>query len=251
MAVTFVFMAILPPNSLDLHPVDQRVIRQRGPGALFPRRSFITSSSKAPQLPLELDAEIWIHLLSNRMLEYQSGAIECVPVPEKLNPRPHPDDTCGASSSRSRRRDPEDPDDPEAQRGTKRPFLPDSNTDHIGLTDGPENQSGAGGANQGHVCQQVDLSSIDQRGSELAAEIERYTPQKVIFDLPREQVGFLSFSMKDLFGNLRGDNQGIPLGLTPPPKENTSSGTKPRNMVCYEVFIKHDESRIIHDELRR
>lgn len=154
MAVNFVFMTILPPNALGLDPVTERAIQRGLRDALLRRRgrdprsmwrgasssgasssgalSSGASSSRAPHVPqllLELDAGIWVHLLTNTMSEYQPGAIECEPGPENLNPRPNPDDACRPSSSRPR--DLEDLDDLDAQRGTKRPPLHSLNKDPI------------------------------------------------------------------------------------------------------------------------
>jgi hypothetical protein len=230
--VRFVFMTVLEPSASGLDPQTEHIIETQGIEG-FLQQGGAPLTSQRPQPPVQLDPRIWIHLLSNRMSEYQHGAIECTGAPKNLKRRPHDGDTCGASSTRPHPRGPDDPGDPGAQRGAKRPFLQDLNEVPIGLNDDiAEDQCGAGGADQSHNRQQVDLSNSDQRGLEPAAKKETSPQKEVIFDLPPMHVEIQEgISLTDLYGYW--DVQVIPGGLTR--EDNTSSLKRPLQIRCFEV----------------
>jgi hypothetical protein len=143
-------MSVLPPSDSVLDPRTERILQERGIDAFLQQGAGSSTSQPQPaRPPLELDAGIWSHLLSNRMSELP-GDIECVRR-QTFVPRPNPDETCRPSGSRPR--DPDDQDDPEAQRETKRTCIPDLNK-----IPEDEDEGGAGGSNQGHNGQQVDWS---------------------------------------------------------------------------------------------
>jgi hypothetical protein len=223
LAVTFVFRAILPQNSLSLSVTDRNIIQTQGPG--FFMQPIGRPDPTKRILPLQLDSGIWIHLLSGTMSEYKPGAIECMPAPE---PHPHPDDTCRASSSSScsRPRDPDDPDDPEAQREAKRQrtFEPG---EHSGIEakDRVEDKDKVGGVNQGHNRQHDDWTIYQPFGVDTSD----------------------TSPLWDLSG-------GSWLGL---PAPRSRKDNNPINLIriCYEVFMTGSSvgtyDKYIHNELRR
>jgi hypothetical protein len=216
MAVNFVFMTILEQNALSLDSTSERYLGRRGPNYLVWPWPFPNRSRNPVQLPLQLDTGIWIHLLSNRMSEYQPGAIECQPTPENVTPRPSTDETCRVASSRPHNRD--DKNDPDAQREKKkRSFLfGDLNKEPLDLNDEPG----------------------DQHGSEPAAETGTSTRGKFIFDHPtfhiELQAGITTENVFIYPYEDYEDYQVNPIGFTR--KENTSSRTKPGNVICCGVL---------------
>jgi hypothetical protein len=149
--VTDVFMTVLDPSWMRLDQDTENRIRQRG------MRRFLhdigsASTQPPPEPPLLLSNGIWVHLLANRMSVYQeAGEIQCLPAPGDEG-QPVPDPNCPSSSCRPPSppgpRDPEDPGDSGAQRGTKRPWIPDLNVD-FDFTGEDSGDSGGGGAHQG------------------------------------------------------------------------------------------------------
>jgi hypothetical protein len=220
MVVTFVFMAILPTNSVDLHRKDERVIRERwGPGAPRPEKRI---------LPLQLDGGIWVHLLSNRMSEYPPGAIECEPAPENQNPRLHPDEICDPLSSR-----PRNPEDPVAQEELKRQcrLYLDSNGP-------PEGQGEAGGPSRGGSRRQMDLDDLlvnDLLGDRVAEDWFEY-------EAGVREENFAALDNEDLYSIARLFKFApmfplLEILTMPFRKKNTSSLKRPRQMICHEVSL--------------
>jgi hypothetical protein len=126
LAINFVFMTVLAPSAVGLDEQTERTLREQGIDAFLPLRARTSpGGSSSTQLrqppPLQLDPGIWIHLLTNRMSDYQPGAIECQPAPETLDVRPDPEETCSQGALSGAR--PREPDDPGPQGGAKRPCV--------------------------------------------------------------------------------------------------------------------------------
>jgi hypothetical protein len=158
--VTFVLMTIMEPDVTVLDRRTAQRIQDLGMRR-FLRDSVKPSSTQlAPIPPLELDAGIWIHLLSGLMPAYKPGDLECEPAPEP-EPLPNPEEAC--RQPRARKRGPGDQDDPSGQPESKLPCtgldgepLPDLNDPKV------QDRSGqAGGTSRQRVTYDVPDAHVE------------------------------------------------------------------------------------------
>jgi len=154
MTIKLVIRTVLLAGDWKLDQWTERGIRNLGMAGWLARGA--SSSREPPQLP-DLSPGLWVHLLSDRMSEYNRNDIACEPRDANID--------CGTSCrpDAKRPRDPEDPeDDPAADRGAKRrPCLPDLN-----------------------FCPVPDLNEISEEQCEAGEDIQQYGRQKVVFDTP-------------------------------------------------------------------
>jgi hypothetical protein len=213
LAITYMFMTVLPLSVESLDTETEQTLRSGGIDVFLPEAPEASFGPCLRPLP-QLDPRIWTHLLTNTMDEYQPGDIRCDPAPANPDPKRQPN-TSGSCRPDAFPRGPddqgEDPGNPGDQRGTKRKN-PDSNTD----------QGSSSGKNR-----DIDLNTIPTD--------EPY--QKVIYDFPLEHEEIQrGFGLWGPFAtwNPRTINYGISLGI--------------QMIICHEVL---KGSRSIHDELRR
>jgi hypothetical protein len=238
--VTFVLLAVLEPDSLGLDPRTDQRIRELGMRRYLELEPHV---GPAPIPPLELDAGIWIHLLTDMMLQYHVGEIQCQPAPAP--PLPNPDEACRQPVSRPR--DPGDQDDPSGQPGSKRICvgldgnpLPDLNDEAGGQ--GGAGQAAGGGSSRQHVDDDYDAILrilYNPQHPEATYEVRKQIPyeplqRKVIYNRPDPHVEIQTnpflFLLPDWLINLVSEDVHFP-------------PQKPQRMKCHEAFI--------HDELRK
>jgi hypothetical protein len=215
MTINLVIRTVLLPGDWRLDQWAERGIRDRGMAGYL-QLGAGSSSREPPQLP-NLSPGIWIHLLADRMLEYNPNDITCEPRDA--------DADCGPScrpDTPKRPRDPEDPeDDPGAERGAKRgPCVPDlnycpvpdlnNNPDVPDLNDPPEEQCDAG------------------------EDIQKYGRPKVVFDTPRipelENPNLFHWFVPVIRGSSWGSWFTVAPKMEPPKKP------KKRPVFCYETI---------------
>jgi hypothetical protein len=210
----FTFRTVLAPSAVGLDPQTEAAILELGMDRFLQQGA---RSSSGPQLraPLNLSSGIWIHLLTNRMQNYEPGALECQPEPETQNtrPRPHPDESCSAAAlPPPGPRDPDDPGDsggpggPGDQRGTKRKF-PDSTPNFPELNGIPKGQCGSG------PTMGVEKPIFIYDRAHLHIELQAGYTTDYLFIYPYRDTG-----------------DGVPTR-----EDNTSSLKRPPLMMCFEI----------------
>jgi hypothetical protein len=131
-------MTVLAPGASDIDPQTERDVRGGRLRELI--QLFFQQDPAGPSssqtLPLRIDPEMWLHILSNSLGGYR-GALANAP------PRHVSSYSCRGSTPRDRRRRPDDQDDPEAEREGKRQCRPSD------LTKDPKGKGKAREANQG------------------------------------------------------------------------------------------------------
>jgi hypothetical protein len=240
--IYFVFLAVMPPNSNILDTQTETVLRERGIGAFLQQggRSPAGQCPQLPELQQQLTAEIWTHLLSNRMLEFRPGEIQCADAPEDedLNPVPDPNEACNPPSCP--RKGPDDQDDPGAQREGKRQC-------RIDLNSLPEGQGTAGGSGQSKPVH-VDLNNYP--GDRIEVDWSAYAMGVREEHLYYEPVDHSSDGTNGIYntGRVLGGSPFFTLWeyfKTSGEEENTSYLKRPQQIICFEALTS------IRDELRR
>jgi hypothetical protein len=152
---SLVLMTVLAPGAFDLDPQTVPSIRAgrlRELIQLFFQQDPAGSSSsqsQLPPLPLRIDPEMWLHILTNTLGGYRGALASARPRYESLS------QSCRGSNPRARQRRPDDQDDPEAKREGKRQCSDSNNYP-------PKDQGEAGGSNQGD--RQADTERIRTSG---------------------------------------------------------------------------------------
>jgi hypothetical protein len=147
---SLVLMTVLAAGALGVDPQTEHDIRAGRLRELI--QLFFQQDPAGPSfgqiLPLRIDPEMWLYILSDSLGGYR-GALAGAP-PRHVSPY-----SCRGSTPRARRRRPDDQDDPEAKREGKRQCSDSNNYP-------PKDQGEAGGSNQGD--RQADTERIRTSG---------------------------------------------------------------------------------------
>jgi hypothetical protein len=226
MTINLVMRTVLIAGDWKLDRWSERSIRNVGmAGYLEHRQGGASSSREPPQLP-DLSPGLWVHILSDRMSEYNRNDIACEPRDANTD--------CGSSCrpDAKRPRDPEDPeDDPAAAK--RRPCLPDLN--YCPVPDLNNNPN------------VPDLNETPEEQCVAGEDIQTYGRPKVVFDTPTipelDDHNPLSWFVPELDANSA--DQGwffwfADVYIKPRPKPPQKKG----KMFCYETLW----GTTIHDD---